>query len=105
MKDQYVAQMQISRQIHKVEDELDRLLADVGELLVNVANFRINKDLDANIGQRPIARIAAVQTALVEARMKAVGAHSDMRKIMEERADFPVTCPDEMGHLSEVGAA
>lgn len=106
MKNQYFAQMQISRQIHKLEDDIDTLMADAGELIALVTKFRIEKNLDANIGQRPISRLAEIQTALVTARSKTIGAHSDMRKIMEERADFPVTCPEsERGHLTEVQAA
>ena len=106
MQDKYVAQMRISRKIHQIEDDLDALLAAAGELISEVTTFRVNQDLDANVGHRAISRIIGAQASIVEARTKAIGAHSDMKKIMEERADLPMTCPDKtMGFLDDASAA
>ena len=50
-------------------------------------------DIDANEMQRVLARLALGQTALIEARMKAIGAHSDLKKWAEPKADYPIYCP------------
>ena len=104
MKDQMGAQMRISRGLHGLEDEIDILLSKAGTLLSEVTQFRVEKNLDGNVGHRAIVRLASAQASLVEARTKAIGAHSDLRKIMEERADIPWSCPPS-GHLQEVDAA
>lgn len=95
MKTKEVSAMRISRQIHGIEDKVDLLLADVAGLMSEMTHFRVDTDMDANIGQRAIARVADIQGKLVEARMRAVGAHSDMKKIMETTADIPITCPED----------
>lgn len=84
----------ISRKIHGIEDQLDQLLAEAGDLLAEMANYRVETNMDANLGQRALARVAELQVRIVDARMKAIGAHSDLKKIIETTADFPFTCPD-----------
>lgn len=85
----------ISSQIHDLEDKLDLLLADAGLLMAEMTRFRINTDMDANIGQRALSRLAELQSSVVDARMKACGTHADLKKIIETTADFPFTCPEK----------
>jgi|GEM_PF-3626868 len=89
--------LRISNRIHGIEDRLDALLAEAGELMAEMTHYRIDTDMDANVGQRAIARVADLQGKVVEARMKAIGAHSDMKKIIEETADIPFDCPEKTG--------
>lgn len=105
MKTKEVGAVRISRQIHTLEDHLDLLLSEAGSLMSEMTQFRVDHDMDAVDGQRAIARVAELQKSLVEARMKAVGAHSDLKKIIETKADFPFTCPErqEFGQPHEVG--
>lgn len=98
--------LRISRNIHQLEDQIDRLIGKTGELLMDVTEIRIGLDLNACDGQRPLQRLIEMQGKLAEARSKAVGAHSDLKRIAETRADVPVGCPDQQtGFLREVGAA
>lgn len=103
MKSKEVAAMRISSQIHAIEDEIDALLGRAGGLLADMAEYRIETDMDANLGQRPLARVTEMQGKLIEARTKAIGAHSDLKKIIE-KADFPFDCPDPVGTLRDAKA-
>lgn len=100
MKTQKVCAMRISRQIYSIEDKVDLLLAEVANLMSEMTRYRIDTDLDANIGQRAIlsrraiSRVADIQSKLIEARMRAVGAHSDIQKIIETTTDVPSICPE-----------
>ena len=107
MKTKEVAALRISRQIHALEDNLDLLLASAGSLMSEMTQFRVDADMDAIVGQKAITRVAELQRSLVEARMKAIGAHSDLKKIVETKADFPFTCPEKLSssHLHEVPRA
>ena len=98
--------LRISRNLHQLEDQIDKLIGKTGELLMDVTEVRIGLDMDACDGQRPLQRLIEMQSKLAEARSKALGAHSDLKKIAETRADVPVGCPDkQMGFLREVDAA
>lgn len=98
--------LRISRAIHEVEDQLDRLIGTSGALLADVAAIRIDLDLNACDGQRPLQRLIEMQVKLAEARTKATGAHSDLKRLAETRADVPVGCPDpKTGFLREASAA
>lgn len=98
--------LRISRTIHEVEDQIDRLLGKTGELLMDVTEARIGLDMDACEGQRPLQRLIDMQSRLAEARSKAIGVHSDLKRLAETRADVPIGCPDKQtGYLREVGAA
>ena len=107
MKTKEVTAMRISRQIHALEDSIDLLLAQAGTLTSEMTHYRVETNLDANIGQRAITRVVELQGKLAEARMKAVGAHSDLKKIIETTADFPFDCPEggEAPPLTEVRAS
>lgn len=106
MKKVDVQALRISRTIHEVEDQLDRLIGASGTLLADVAAIRIDLDMNACDGQRPLQRLIEMQGKLAEARSKATGVHSDLKKLAETRADVPVGCPDkEMGFLREANAA
>lgn len=94
MKPKTIATMQISRQMHAIEDDLDALLGKAGSVIAALTEARVEYDVDANEGQRILARLVGTQTALIEARLKAIGAHSDLKKFAEVRADFPVSCPE-----------
>ncbi|WP_394729473.1 hypothetical protein [Altererythrobacter sp. GH1-8] len=82
----------ISSRIHGIEDRLDLLLAEAGELMAEMTKYRIETDMDANVGQRALTRLAEMQSSLVEARLRACGTHSDLKKIIET-SDIPFTCP------------
>lgn len=98
--------LRISRTIHEMEDEIDRLIGKTGALLMDVTEVRIGLNMDACEGQRPLQRLVDMQGRLAEARSKVVGAHSDLKRIAETRADVPIGCPDkQMGYLREVDAA
>lgn len=105
MRPEEIGAVRISRQVHAIEDNLDMLLAAAGTLMSEMTQFRVDHDMEAVDGQRAIARVAELQKSLVEARMKAVGAHSDLKKIIETKADFPFTCPErqDLGKPREIG--
>lgn len=106
MKNTDAKALRISTAIHHLEDEIDRIIGLSGNLLADVAGIRVELDLDACAGQRPLQRLVEMQLRLAEARSKVTGAHSDMRKIAETRADIPVGCPDKTsGFLRGVEAA
>lgn len=85
----------ISSQIHDLEDKLDMLLADAGKLMGDMTRYRVETNMDANLGQRALARLSELQSSVVTARMKACGTHSDLKKIIETTADFPFRCPEQ----------
>ena len=95
MKPKAITSMRISRQMHAIEDETDRLLSRVSETISEVSTARVDYDVDANEMQRVLARLASAQSALIEVRMKAIGAHSDLRKFAEPKADYPISCPEQ----------
>lgn len=89
-----IAGMRIARSIKSVENDMDELLAKAGELLAEVARARVST-LDAAVqGQRPLARFAAMQKSLVEARSELVRAHSDLSKLAESM-DIAYQCPEK----------
>lgn len=89
-----IASMRIARSIRSVEDDMDELLAKAGELLAEMARARVATANAAVHGQRPMARIAAMQQNLIEARSEIVRAHNDLSKLAETM-DIPVDCPDK----------
>jgi hypothetical protein len=98
--------LRIGRSIHEIEDQIDRLIGKSGSLLEEITSARIQLDVDACDGQRPLQRLIEMQLRLVEARSKATGAHSDLRKIADARADIPVNCPGKGdGFLTSASAA
>lgn len=110
MKTKVTTFLRVSRDMHAIEDEIDSLLGRIGRLTGELTEARIEFDVDANEGQRILTRIIGTQTALIEARLKATGAHSDLKKFSEVRADFPQGCPDSTmgfddGNIASVKAA
>ncbi|MCJ2178119.1 hypothetical protein [Novosphingobium album (ex Hu et al. 2023)] len=88
-----IAGMRIARSIKSVENDMDELLAKAGELLAEVARARVSTLNAAVQGQRPLARFAAMQKCLVEARSELVRAHSDLSKLAESM-DIAYQCPE-----------
>lgn len=88
-----IASMRIARSIKSVEDGMDELLAKSGELLSEMARARVATAHSAVVGQRPMARIAAMQQNLIEARSEIVKAHVDLSKLAE-RMDIAYDCPE-----------
>ncbi|SFG14382.1 hypothetical protein SAMN05518801_10870 [Novosphingobium sp. CF614] len=88
-----IASMRIARSIKSVEDGMDELLAKSGELLTEMARARLATENAAVHGQRPLARVAAMQKSLVEARSELVRAHSDLSKLAETM-DIAAECPE-----------
>ena len=91
MTKQFEEAQRISTQIHGLEDKLDMLLADAGQLMAAMTKYRIDSNMDANVGQRALARLSEMQNLMVQARMRACGTHSDLKKIIVT-ADFPMPC-------------
>lgn len=89
-----IASMRIARSIKSVENDMDELLAKAGELLTEMARARVATVDMAALGQRPMARVAAMQKSLIDARSEIVRAHSDLSKLAETM-DIPVSCPDK----------
>lgn len=89
-----IASLRIARTIKSVEDGMDELLARSGELLAELARARVGTTHAAHVGQRPMARIAAMQKSLVDARFDLVRAHSDLSKLAETM-DIPIECPSD----------
>lgn len=106
-----IASMRIARSIQSVENDMDELLAKAGELLTEMARARVATMDAAVLGQRPMARVAAMQKSLIDARSEIVRAHNDLSKLAETM-DIPVTCPNQAelageetaGHALEVAA-
>jgi hypothetical protein len=88
-----IAALRIGRSLNSVEDGLDTLIAEAGALLGTVTQARIATGAPASEGHRAIARLAALQNRLVEARGDVVRAHADLKKIAET-SDIPTECPD-----------
>lgn len=95
MKTKAIAAQRISRQMHAIEDDIDGLLGKIGEAISEISSARVDFDVDANEMQRVLLRLTSGQAELVQLRMKAIGAHSDLRKFAEPRGDFPFKCPDQ----------
>ena len=95
MKPKSITTMQVSRLMHAIEDELDTVLGKTGEAIANITEARVAYNVDANEGQRILMRLVGAQAAIIEARKNAIGAHSDLKKFTEIRADFPVDCPEK----------
>lgn len=91
--------MRITRSIQSVEKDMDELLAKASELMVEIARGRVAIVEAAHSTQRPMARIAAMQRSLIEARSELVRAHSDLSKLAETM-DIPIRCPED-ARLSE----
>ncbi|MCJ2188934.1 hypothetical protein [Novosphingobium beihaiensis] len=89
-----IAGMRIARSIKSVEDDMDELLAKAGELLTEMARARVAALDGAVHGQRPLARVAAVQKNLVEARSELVRAHNDLSRLAESM-DIAYQCPEK----------
>lgn len=94
MKPKAITAMRVSTQIHAIEDDMDVLLGKISDLISEISTARVDYAVDANEMQRILGRLVSGQSALIEARMKAVGAHSDLKKFAEPRADYPFGCPD-----------
>ena len=94
MKPKSIVAMRVSSQIHAIEDSLDTLLGKTGELIAEISTARVDHAVDANEMQRVLFRLVGAQTALIEARKNSIGAHSDLKKFAEPRADFPFGCPE-----------
>lgn len=92
--DPQIAGMRIARSIRSVEDGMDELLAKSAELLAELARSRVATENAAVDGQRPLARMAAVQKNLVEARSELVRAHNDLSKLAESM-DIAYQCPKQ----------
>jgi predicted MarR family transcription regulator len=89
-----IASLRIARSIKSVENDMDELLAKAGELLAEMARARVATANAAALGQRPMARVAAMQRSLIDARSEIVRAHSDLFRLAETM-DIPVDCPEK----------
>ena len=98
-----VASLRIARSIRSVENDMDELLAKAGELLAEMARARVGTARAAAIGQRPLARVAAMQQSLIEARGEIVRAHGDLTRIAETM-DIPRECPENGVLAGDAGA-
>ena len=99
-----IASMRIARSIKSVEDGVDELIAKSAELLAEMARVRLATENPAVHGQRPIARVAAMQKSLVEARSEIVRAHNDLSKLAESM-DIAYQCPEKSQFDEQVQAS
>ena len=88
-----VASQRIGRGLNASENDIDTLLASIGGLMAEMAAARVATGSPAATGQRAIARLAAAQAKIVDARQDIVRAHEDLRRIAET-ADMPTDCPE-----------
>lgn len=88
-----IAGIRITRTIRSVEDGMDELLARAGELLAELARARVGTANAAGSGQRPLARVAAVQQHLIAARSDLMHAHGDLTRLAESM-DMAYECPE-----------
>lgn len=88
-----IAALRIGRGLHASEDGMDTLLAELGGLLATMTSARVATGSPAATGHRAIARVAAAQSKVVEARQDLIRAHADLRHIAET-ADTPTDCPE-----------
>ena len=95
-----IASMRIARSIRSVEDGMDELLAKSADLLAELARARLATENSVFHGQRPLARMAAMQRSLVEARSELVHAHGDLSKLAESM-DIAYQCPTRAELLEE----
>lgn len=89
-----IAALRIGRDLSATEDGIDSALAQAGALIAALTTARIETGSSALTGHRAIARVAAAQTKLVDARQDLIRAHEDLRRIAET-ADTPTECPEE----------
>ena len=89
-----IAALRIGRDLTASEDGIDSVLGRTGALLSTMTIARLETGSPAAMGHRAIARVAAAQSKLVEARQDLIRAHEDLRRIAES-ADTPTECPDE----------
>lgn len=89
-----IAALRISRDMNVSENGIDQLIAATGNLLSTMTTARVETGSSAATGHRAIARVAAAQSKLVEARLDFIRAHEDLRRIAET-ADTPTECPEE----------
>lgn len=95
-----IASMRIARSIRSVEDGMDELLAKAADLLAELARTRVATANAAGHGQRPLARVAAMQKSLVDARCELVRAHNDLARLAESM-DIAYQCPTQAQLLQE----
>lgn len=88
-----IAALRIGRGLVASEDGIDTVLAEMGTLLAAMATARVETGQPATTGHRAIAKIAAAQAKLVDARQDVIRAHEDLRRIAET-ADTPTDCPE-----------
>ncbi len=89
-----IASLRIGRSVKSVEDALDELLARSGDLLAEMARARVATAEAAGLGQRPLMRIAAMQSNLVAARSELVRAHGDLSRLAETMGIPVAGCPE-----------
>ncbi len=97
-----VAALRIGRELTASETGIDTVLAQLGQLMSEVATARVATDSTAATGHRAIARLAQAQVKMIEARFDVIRAHEDLRRIAET-ADVPTDCPEEVFTGAELG--
>ncbi len=89
--------LRVARSLGDVENDIDVLLGKTGELLTEIARAREATGHTARDAQRPLARIAGVQSALIAVRSQVLHAHGDLRKLGETMS-IPFECPNSAGN-------
>ena len=89
-----IAAMRIGRGLTTSEDGIDTLLSNLGTLMAEMVAARVATGSPAATGHRAIARLAAAQSKIVEARQDLIRAHEDLRHIAET-SGTPTECPEE----------
>lgn len=89
---QDVQAQKISQAMHGLEDSMDIGISEAAMAMALLANYRLDTDMDAVIGQKALARMADAQKHLVEARMKFVAAHVSAKEAYDATNAIPYKC-------------
>lgn len=92
----------ISSAMHSLEDGVDMEIAQAAHLMAELANYRVDMEMDGAAGQKALQRMAEAQRHLVEARMKIVGAHASVAEAFEVHNEWPFACPDTIAEVTKL---
>lgn len=85
--------LRVARSLGEVENDIDILLGKTGALLTEIIRARAVTGHSAQDAQRPLARVAGLQSKLIAARSQILHAHGDLRKLGETMS-IPFECPN-----------
>lgn len=90
----HVAALRITPRLHASEACIDTSIADLADLIGQMARARVETGTVVGEGQLPLTLAAAALLKQVEARRDVVRLHAALNRIAET-ADVPTDCPDK----------